>query len=64
MSKSTDKTGKTAVTKAVTKDVNMDLSIGTRVDVRGGTHDGKTGTIKKVSCSTVIHRKGRLKQFQ
>ena len=49
MSKSTDKTGKTAVTKAVTKDVNMDLSIGTRVDVRGGTHDGKTGTIKKVN---------------
>ena len=48
MSKS-DKTGKTAVTKAVTKDVNMDLSIGTRVDVRGGTHDGKTGTIKKVN---------------
>ena len=45
MSKSTDKTGKTAVTK----DVNMDLSIGTRVDVRGGTHDGKTGTIKKVN---------------
>ena len=49
MSKSTDKTGKTAVTKAVTKDVNMDLSIGTRVDVKGGTHDGKTGTIKKVN---------------
>ena len=48
MSKS-DKTGKTAVTKVVTKDVNMDLSIGTRVDVRGGTHDGKTGTIKKVN---------------
>ena len=48
MSKSTDKTGKTAVTK-VTKDVNMDLSIGTRVDVKGGTHDGKTGTIKKVN---------------
>lgn len=48
MSKS-DKTGKTAVTKAVTKDVNMDLSIGTRVDVKGGTHDGKTGTIKKVN---------------
>ena len=45
MSKSTDKTGKTAVTK----DVNMDLSIGTRVDVKGGTHDGKTGTIKKVN---------------
>ncbi len=45
MSKSTDKTGKTAATK----DVNMDLSIGTRVDVRGGTHDGKTGTIKKVN---------------
>ena len=49
MSKSTDKTGKTAVTKAVTKDVNMDLSIGTRVEVKGGTHDGKTGTIKKVN---------------
>ena len=48
MSKS-DKTGKTTVTKAVTKDVNMDLSIGTRVDVKGGTHDGKTGTIKKVN---------------
>ena len=48
MSKS-DKTGKTAVTKTATKDVNMDLSIGTRVDVRGGTHDGKTGTIKKVN---------------
>ena len=45
MSKSTDKTGKTAVTKGV----NMDLSIGTRVDVKGGTHDGKTGTIKKVN---------------
>ena len=45
MSKSTDKTGKTSVTK----DVNMDLSIGTRVDVKGGTHDGKTGTIKKVN---------------
>ena len=45
MSKSTEKTGKTAVTK----DVNMDLSIGTRVDVKGGTHDGKTGTIKKVN---------------
>ena len=45
MSKSTDKTGKTAVTK----DVNMDLSIGTRVEVKGGTHDGKTGTIKKVN---------------
>ena len=45
MSKSTDKTGKTAATK----DVNMDLSIGTRVDVKGGTHDGKTGTIKKVN---------------
>ena len=45
MSKSTDKTGKTAVTK----DVNMDLSIGTRVDVKGGTHDGRTGTIKKVN---------------
>lgn len=43
--KSSDKTGKTAVTK----DVNMDLSIGTRVDVKGGTHDGKTGTIKKVN---------------
>ena len=49
MSKSTDKTGKTAVTKAVTKDVNMDLSIGTRVEVKGGTHDGKTGNIKKVN---------------
>ena len=45
MSKSTEKTGKTAVTK----DVNMDLSIGTRVDVKGGTHDGKKGTIKKVN---------------